>query len=77
MLLKSIVFTTDLLLQGEISAKVRNFKRKEKIMKTFKQIAEQIERIERLYYDFGCGSTKMLERAEKFFSSRQNLGLCF
>lgn len=46
-------------------------------MKTFKQISEQLERIYSLYYNFNCGSTKMLERAEKFFSSRQNLGLCF
>ena len=46
-------------------------------MKTFKQIADQIERIERLYYNFGCGSTKMLEKAERFFFSQQRIGLCF
>ena len=46
-------------------------------MKTFKQIADQIERIERLYYNFGCGTKKMLETAEKFFISQQNLGLSF
>ena len=46
-------------------------------MKSFNQIAEQIERIERLYYNFGCGTKKMLEKAEKFFNSRQNVGLCF
>lgn len=40
-------------------------------MKTFKQIAAQIERIERLYYNFGCGTKKMLETAESFsFLSR-------
>jgi hypothetical protein len=46
-------------------------------MKTFKQIADQVERIYRLYYNFGCGSTKMLEKAEKFFFSQQNVGLSF
>ena len=46
-------------------------------MKTFSQIAEQIERIYRLYYNFGCGSTKMLEKAEEFFFSQQNVGLSF
>ena len=51
--------------------------RKEKIMKTFNQISEQLERVYRLYYNFGCGSTKMLEKAEKFFNSQQNIGLCF
>ena len=45
--------------------------------KTFKQIADQVERIYRLYYNFGCGSTKMLEKAESFFNSQQNIGLCF
>lgn len=45
--------------------------------KTFKQISEQIERIERLYYNFGCGTKKMLETAESFFSTKNNLGLCF
>ena len=46
-------------------------------MKTFKQIADQIERIERLYYNFQCGTEKMLETAESFFTSQQNVGLCF
>lgn len=46
-------------------------------MKTFKQISDQVERIYRLYYTFGCGSKKMLEKAEKFFFSQQNVGLCF
>lgn len=46
-------------------------------MKTFQEIAAQIERIERLYYDFGCGTKKMLERAERFFSTKNNLGLYF
>ena len=46
-------------------------------MKTFNQIAEQIERIYRLYYNFGCGTKKMLETAERFFTSRQNVGLLF
>jgi len=46
-------------------------------MKTFKQISDQIERIERLYYNFNCGTKKMLETAERFFASQQNLGLQF
>ena len=46
-------------------------------MKTFKQISEQLERIYSLYYDFGCGTKNMLARGEKFFFSRQNIGLCF
>lgn len=46
-------------------------------MKTFKQIAAQIERIERLYYNFGCGTKKMLETAERFFSSQSRVGLQF
>ena len=46
-------------------------------MKTFKEISAQIERIERLYYNFGCGTKKMLETAERFFFSQQNVGLCF
>ena len=46
-------------------------------MKTFKQISAQIERIERLYYNFGCGTKKMLETAERFLVSQQNVGLCF
>ena len=46
-------------------------------MKTFNEISAQIERIERLYYNFGCGTKKMLETAERFFFSQQNVGLCF
>lgn len=46
-------------------------------MKTFNEISAQIERIERLYYDFNCGTMKMLETAERFFFSRQKIGLCF
>ncbi len=45
--------------------------------KTFNQISAQIERIYRLYYNFGCGSAKMLEKAESFFFSRKDVGLCF
>ena len=45
--------------------------------KTFNEIAAQIERIERLYYNFGCGTKKMLETAESFFSTKNDLGLCF
>ena len=45
-------------------------------MKTFKQIAEQCERIAKLYAK-GFGSTKMLERVENIFFSQQNVGLCF
>ena len=46
-------------------------------MKTFKQISAQIERIERLYYNFNCGTKKMLEKAERFFFSQQRVGLNF
>lgn len=61
-----------------IRRKVRiKFLRKEKIMKTFNQIADQVERIYRLYYTFGCGTQKMLEKAENFFFSQQNVGLSF
>ena len=45
-------------------------------MKTFKQIAEQCERISRLY-EKGFGSDKLLERAECVFFSFQNVGLAF
>lgn len=45
-------------------------------MKTFKQIAEQCERIARLY-DKGFGTKKMLETAENIFFSQRNVGLCF
>lgn len=46
-------------------------------MKTFNQISAQLERIYDLYYKFNCGTKKMLETAESFFNSQQNLGLCF
>lgn len=45
-------------------------------MKTFKQIAAQCERIASLYAK-GYGTEKMLEKAERIFFSRQNIGLCF
>ena len=58
-------------------SKYKNTLKKGEIMKTFKEISAQIERIERLYYNFGCGTKKMLETAERFFFSQQNVGLCF
>ena len=45
-------------------------------MKTFKEISAQLERVYSLYLK-GYGTEKMLETAEKFFSSRQRIGLCF
>lgn len=45
-------------------------------MKTFKQIADQCERIARLY-EKGFGTKKMLEKAEKVFFSQPNVGLSF
>lgn len=45
--------------------------------KSFKQISDQVERIYRLYYTFDCGTEKMLEKAESFFFSIQNVGLSF
>jgi len=44
--------------------------------KTFKEISEQLERIYRLYLR-GYGTKKMLEKAEEFFCSKPDLGLCF
>ena len=44
--------------------------------KTFKQIANQVERIYSLYCK-GFGTRKMLERAEKFMAEQPNVGLCF
>ncbi len=44
--------------------------------KTFKQVADQIERIYKLYLK-GFGTRKMLERAEKFMAEQPNVGLCF
>ena len=46
-------------------------------MKTFKQMAEQMERIYSLYLH-GYGSHRIIERAERFaFSRVQNVGLLF
>ena len=48
--------------------------------KTFKQMADQLERIYKLYYRNNgqtFGTSKMLERAERFFFHQQNIGLCF
>lgn len=46
-------------------------------MKTFKQIATQMERIYALYLH-GYGSRRIIERAERFaFSHVQNVGLLF
>jgi hypothetical protein len=45
-------------------------------MKTFKQIADQCERISNLYLK-GFGSTKMLDFAESIFFKKQNVGLSF
>ena len=45
-------------------------------MKTFKEIADQCERIAKLYAK-GFGSTRMLERVESIFFSQQSVGLCF
>ena len=45
-------------------------------MKTFKQIAEQCERIANLY-EKGYGTKKMLETAERIFFSQHNVGLSF
>ena len=53
-----------------------HFKRKETIMKTFSEISNQLERIYKLYLK-GFGTKKMLETAERFFNSQQNIGLCF
>ena len=50
--------------------------KKGEIMKTFRQIADQCERIARLY-EKGFGTKKMLEKAEKVFFSVQNVGMCF
>lgn len=44
--------------------------------KSFNQIAAQVERIYSLYLK-GYGTKRMLETAERFFFSQQNVGLCF
>ena len=49
----------------------------EKVMKkTFKQCADQLERIYRLYLR-GFGTKNLLERAERFMYKKINVGLCF
>lgn len=45
-------------------------------MKTFNEISSQLERIYKLYLK-GYGTKKMLETAEKVFSTKKDLGLCF
>lgn len=45
-------------------------------MKTFKQIAEQCERISKLYCK-GFGSTKMMEKVESIFFSQPKVSLSF
>ena len=50
--------------------------KKGEIMKTFSEISNQLERIYKLYLK-GFGTKKMLETAESFFNSQQNIGLCF
>ena len=52
-------------------------KRKRIITKTFDELAAQLERIYRLYLTFGCGTKKMLERAEAFMCDTKDVGLCF
>lgn len=59
-----------------MSVKVRKFLEKGEIMKTFKQIAAQCERIAVLYAK-GYGTRKMLEKAERIFFSQHNVGLSF
>jgi len=44
--------------------------------KTFKQAADQLERIYSLYLK-GYGTKKMKEKAEAWFFGVQNIGLCF
>lgn len=45
-------------------------------MKTFKQIAQQCERIAALYAK-GFGTEKMLERAERIFFANPNVSMYF
>lgn len=44
--------------------------------KTFRQVSAQLERIYALYLK-GFGTKKLLERAERVFNSRADIGLCF
>ena len=44
--------------------------------KTFKQCADQLERIYRLYLR-GFGTKNLLEKAERFMYETKNVGLCF
>ena len=49
----------------------------EKVMKkTFKQCADQLERIYRLYL-YGFGTKNLLSKAERFMCKTTNVGLCF
>lgn len=44
--------------------------------KTFKQCADQLERIYRLYLN-GFGTKSLLTKAERFMCKTTNVGLCF
>ena len=44
--------------------------------KTFKQCADQLERIYRLYLN-GFGTKNLLAKAESFMCEKRNVGLCF
>ena len=44
--------------------------------KTFKQCADQLERIYRLYMN-GFGTKTLLAKAERFMCETNNVGLCF
>ena len=44
--------------------------------KTFKQCADQLERIYRLYLH-GFGTGNLLAKAERFMCKTTNVGLCF
>ena len=44
--------------------------------KTFKQCADQLERIYRLYLN-GFGTKNLLAKAERFMCETNNVGLCF
>lgn len=48
-----------------------------KRIKTFDEATTQLERIYSLFYTFGCGTKKMLEKAERFMCEKQEIGLCF
>lgn len=44
--------------------------------KTFEDLSIQLERIYKLYL-IGCGTKKMLEKAEHFMCENSSVGLCF